>query len=109
MEQKIIDFIESKNSNYNPKIPKESLKKIHDLLINDEFTEPETEIEYHYYGWYYAEKGDETNMIKYYLMAIDKGDSVAMYNLGLYYEKKGDEENMMKDYLMAVEKGNNCH
>jgi TPR repeat protein len=44
---------------------------------------------------------------KYYLMAIDKGNNAAMYNLGWYYhfiEKNYDEAK--KYYLMAIDKGN---
>ena len=46
-------------------------------------------------------------MKKYYLMAINKGDSDAMYNLGLYYEYvEKDYEQMKKYYLMAIDKNN---
>ena len=46
-------------------------------------------------------------MKKYYLMAIDKENSDAMFNLGNYYhfiEKNYDE--MKKYYLMAINIGN---
>jgi len=46
-------------------------------------------------------------MKKYYLMAIDGGDSDGMYNLGYYYHFV--EENyseMKKYYLMAIEEDN---
>lgn len=48
---------------------------------------------------------DYENMKKYYLMAIDKGDSFAMFNLALYYESIDDRKNMKKYYLMAIDKG----
>lgn len=38
-------------------------------------------------GIYYDEKKDDENAVKYYKMAIDKGDTDAMYNLGLYYDE----------------------
>jgi len=47
-------------------------------------------------------------MKKYYTMAIEKGNIIAMNNLGLYYkdiEQNYDE--MKKYYLMAIEKGEN--
>ncbi|MDX1702552.1 MAG: hypothetical protein R3250_18120, partial [Melioribacteraceae bacterium] len=79
------------------------IKKLHDLYfkdINDDSIENKT-----FYGAYCEMKGDYDNMIKYYLMAIEKNDSYAMSNLGYYYEKQKDYDNMMKYYLMAIEKG----
>jgi len=55
-------------------------------------------------GNYYRGKGDFENMIKYYLIAIEKGDGGAMNNLANYYKEIGDVDNMKKYYLMAVEK-----
>jgi hypothetical protein len=46
-------------------------------------------------------------MKKYYLMAIEKGNTNAMNNLGNHYKKFGDYDNMKKYYLMAIKKGNN--
>ena len=45
-------------------------------------------------------------MKKYYLMAIEKGNSVAMNSLGNYYKEQNDYDNMKKYYLMAIEKKN---
>jgi TPR repeat protein len=44
-------------------------------------------------------------MIKYYLMAIDKGNHKAMNNLGFYYYQQKDYDNMVKYYLIAIDKG----
>ncbi len=45
-------------------------------------------------------------MKKYYLTAIDKGNSDAMNNLGLYYKHIEKDYDMMKKYyMMAVDKG----
>lgn len=43
-------------------------------------------------------------MKKYYLMAINQGSGVAMFNYGLYCESIKDYNNMIKYYLMATEK-----
>ena len=45
-------------------------------------------------------------MKKYYLMAINKGDSNSMILLANYFESNKDHENMIKYFLMAVNKGN---
>jgi TPR repeat protein len=45
-------------------------------------------------------------MIKYYLMAIEKGNSDAMYQLGYYYKNITNYDEMIKYYLMAIQKGN---
>lgn len=62
---------------------------------------------YNLYGLYYENHNDMNNAIKYYLMAINGGNSNAMFNLGSYYdniEKNYDEA--IKYYLMAIKKGN---
>jgi TPR repeat protein len=46
-------------------------------------------------------------MIKYYLIAIDKGNVEALPNLGSYYYNIEKNYNMMKKYyLTAIDKGN---
>ena len=43
----------------------------------------------------------------YYLMAIEKGNSGAMYNMGLYYQDvEKDYDQMKRYYLMAIENNN---
>ena len=113
MEQQIINYIQSKGSIYELKIPEESIKKIYELLINDNFIEPTTDIEYYYYGWYYEKKynwrhenkKEKENMLKYYLMSIEEGNSYSMFVLGHHYKMEGDTENMIKYFLMAAENG----
>lgn len=120
-------------------IPSESINIIYDLLINKKFNEPKTDMELLYFGQYYEKeyysykhlsntihhyrskdeyrnewvarnKINEENMIKYYLMAIEKRNFIAMYNFITYYE---DEEipnsfqkhpELMKDYQNSIEK-----
>ena len=58
-------------------------------------------------GTYYRHiKKDYDNMKKYYLMAIEKNNDIAMYGLGCYYNEIKDYDNMKKYYLMAIEKNN---
>ena len=55
---------------------------------------------------YYFIHQDIKLMKKYYLMAIEKGNSDAMNNLGYYYNNIHYNYDLMKKYyLMAVEKG----
>lgn len=51
-----------------------------------------------YYAVYYEINNDLDNCMKYYLMAIEKNNSVAMYNLGSYYYHLSDFDNIMKYY-----------
>jgi TPR repeat protein len=83
---------------------KEVINVAHDLLINNiiPVTTDNREI-ITYIAVYYEIKKDTENLIKYYLMAIDKKDPDAMHNLGAYYKEHKDYENMKKYYLMAVE------
>jgi TPR repeat protein len=47
-------------------------------------------------------------MKKYYLIAIELGNDIAMQNLGKYYQFiEKDYDKMKKYYLMAIELGNN--
>jgi TPR repeat protein len=57
-------------------------------------------------GEYYEHKNINYNeMIKYYLMAIDKDNINAMNNLAMHYESIEDYDNTVKYYLMAIDKG----
>lgn len=57
-------------------------------------------------GEYYEFKNINYNeMIKYYLMAIDKDNINAMNNLARHYESIHDYDNTVKYYLMAIDKG----
>ena len=60
-------------------------------------------------GNYYRNIGkDYDKMKKYYLMAIDNGNSMAINNLGHYYHYiEKDYKLMEKYYLMAINNGNN--
>ena len=57
-------------------------------------------------GEYYEFKNINYNeMIKYYLMSIDKDNINAMNNLARHYESIHDYDNTVKYYLMAIDKG----
>ena len=56
-------------------------------------------------GYNYKEQKDYDNMLKYYLMSIDKGNDNAMCNLGNYHKEQKKYDKMKKYYLMAIEKG----
>src|SRR3989304_4709637 len=90
---------------YNDLNNNEMIKYVYDLLINNKLDETINDPIYlRYVGHYYRIKEKYENMKKYYLMAIEKGNSNTMNNLGSYYEEIKDYENMMKYYLMAIEK-----
>lgn len=57
-------------------------------------------------GHFYKENEDYTRMIKYYELAADKGDSVAMLRLAIYYEHNEGDVDCDKYYKMAIEKNN---
>ena len=51
--------------------------------------------------------GDNDELIvKYYMMAVEKGNSDAMGGIGAYYEHKHNYSEMKKYYTMAIERGN---
>ena len=57
-------------------------------------------------GFKCTKQNDYENMIKYHTIAVEKGNSTAMFELGLYYDEQKDYENMKKNYMMAIEQGN---
>ncbi len=58
-------------------------------------------------GRYYNDiERDYDNMKKYYLLAIDKDNLIAMVNLGNYYDNIENYDLMKRYYLMAIDKGN---
>jgi tetratricopeptide (TPR) repeat protein len=83
-------------------------KKIINLFNHDVIEECNDDKYWNYVGLYYEKKlKDYDLMKKYYLMAIDKGNSDAMNNLGHYYYYTEKNHDLMKKYyLMAIDKGN---
>ena len=85
----------------------EYIEKLYRLFCHNYIDTNETDFEYYRnLGIYYYGLKDYDNMKKYYLLAIEIGDSSAMNNLGLYYLEQGEHDNMMKYYLLSIEKEN---
>jgi TPR repeat protein len=53
----------------------------------------------------YDNQGKYEEAIRFYLMAIEKGNIKAMFNLAMLYENQGNDEEAIRFYLMAIEKG----
>jgi hypothetical protein len=88
-------------------------RKIYDLFINNVTFEPNTNNtdyinDLYYLGVYYQFIYVNYDLMKkYYLMAIEKGNSWAMHNLGWHYQYTEENYNLMKKYyLQAIDKGN---
>lgn len=56
-------------------------------------------------GLYYDDNKKPELMLKYYLLAIDLGDTTAAYNLARYYFDIGEFINMKKYYLLGIKLG----
>lgn len=96
-KQYIIDTVTSWNYMYT-EVDDIDIEPIYQLFKNEE---PVSDDELtaniaSYYGTYYEIKENINNMIKYYKIAIQKGDKDACCNLALYYEKEGKIDLMMK-------------
>ena len=108
MEQYIINYCKNINLRYVKINNKQSLNIIYDLFKNSiKITNIDDDIVCLYYGVYYEriEKNYDA-MKKYYLIAIEKGNTIAMNNLGFYYEHiEQNYDEVVKYYLMAIEKG----
>jgi tetratricopeptide (TPR) repeat protein len=104
LEKEIKNFFQYNDTNYIKIYDDESIQKIHNFVINNNFQEPANCIEYFYFGKYYDKMKDYDLMKKYYLKAIDSGDCHAIYNLACYYHDIEDYDLMKKYYLMAIDK-----
>ena len=87
MEQEIKKLVE-KYGYFNTEITSEkSLKQIYELLINNTHFEPQNEIEYLYYGFYYDKIVYDPNQIKFFNQkAAELNNSTAMNRLGYYFQ-----------------------
>lgn len=107
-----------KDNNYSPIIiPNDIIQMVYDLFCHDIVGSGDLDpwlvqetvgsgLEY-YYGIYYSINKDYDKMKKYYLIAIEQNNALAMNNLALYYEYKERDPNEMKKYfLMAI--NHNC-
>lgn len=103
-EKQILEFLKKHNFRYISF--ENSLDIIYDLFINDIIpTEIPKEL-YRIIGNYYNIKQNHVLMIKFYELAVEDGDSEAMFNLGLYYNHVNKYNEMFKYFLMAIKKGN---
>lgn len=102
MNTNVIWELKKLNWNFAP-IP-EYLEKLNNFIENGVFTEPETDQDMFFYGLYFEEMEDFDNMKKYYLMAIEKGNELAMNNLGMYYYKLEDYEKAKEYLIQGAEK-----
>ena len=106
MEDEIRDKLKNINLIYVPIEKEKDLLNIYNLFINKHHFEPETSIEMLYLGGYYnnIEKNDEL-CEKYYLMGVEKGNTIAISNLAIFYENiRRNYDLAEKYYLMGAEK-----
>src|SRR5438132_1358429 len=85
-----------------------TLINVHNLFTMDILFDPQNDNEYAYLGLYYNKiKKDYDKAEKYYLIAIEKGNTIAIIKLAIYYKNiKKDYDKAEKYYLVAIEKGN---
>ena len=88
MEEAFIQFIKEHNYTYKKIQNFDSLKKIHDLCINNIIFEPITVIEIHYLGFYYEFININIDLMKkYYKLGIEKSFMLSSKNLCAYFDK----------------------
>lgn len=87
---------------------KTSFAKIYDLFINDIMFEPINGMENNYLGLYFRNIKKDYNKAKcHYLIAIERGNTVAIHNLADLYMETKDYDNAEHYYLMAVKYNTN--
>lgn len=84
----------------------DSFEKIYYLFLFNRQFEPRTGIEFLYYGVYHRGfKVDNDLAEKYYLLAVEKGNNIAMCNLAKLKYERDDNEAHEKYMCMAAETG----
>lgn len=108
MEEFIKKYLEENGREYITITSETDLKIIYDLYCNSQVAQS-TDLSSQvlcYYGVYYSIKKNIVEMEKYYMMAIENGDSTAMCNLGYFYHyREPNYEKMIKYYQMAIDLG----
>ena len=82
---------------------------IYDIYINNHVIETDNDMLLNIIGDYYHYDRIYDDMIKYYTLAIERGNSDAMCSMGRYYGEyhiQCDIGMMMKYYMMAIDKDN---
>ena len=108
----IINFLDKNDLIFNiNELTKDEIDIIYNLYKNNQLVDDEKILSGNcllFYGVYFKfiEKNYEL-MKKYYLMAIECNNNIAMNNLALYYQDiEKNYELMKKYYLMAIENNN---
>jgi TPR repeat protein len=107
MENTIKNVVEKYGGEYIP-IPSQTIPDVYELLVNHNINHTNNTDKYYLYvGWYYDNmKHNYEEAIKYYLLAIDKGNYIAMNNLAHYYNVENNYKEAIKYWLLAIDKGN---
>jgi Flp pilus assembly protein TadD len=91
---------------------REEIKKLEEsgefekaLALVEEIENEEDGVKFGMKGYFYTDLQKEKEAEKYYLLAIEKGDINAIYNLGRLYQNQGKEKEAEKYYLLAIENG----
>jgi hypothetical protein len=80
--------------------------KIIDLFNHDMIEKIDDNKYWNYVGLYYWKKiKNYDSMHKFFLMAIDRDNDLAMFNLGYYYETIEKNYDLMKKYYLMVDVG----
>ncbi|WP_336734961.1 tetratricopeptide repeat protein, partial [Chryseobacterium sp. VD8] len=77
------------------------------IEITQSIENEEDGLKFSFLGGLYNEQNNYQEAEKYYLLAIDKGDNDALFNLALLYKSQKNYQEAEKYYLLAIDKGDN--
>lgn len=107
MEKELSDYLCKKQVVYIKIENPEHFKIVYDLMINGIVIDnpPDDDIVYTYFGLYNRFNKNYDLMKKYYELAINKGNWIAMGNMAYYYSAiENNYEETERYYLLAIEK-----
>src|SRR5436190_1874763 len=107
-EKVFIKILKENNFNYIKINDNILLENIFELFINNSNIKniPDNDMLYLYLGIFNFIKKNYDEMKKYYLLAIEKNNMMAINNLAYYYYKEKNYEEMKKYCVMALDKNN---
>lgn len=103
MEQEIKEYLKKNRFIYTC-IPRELIIEVHELFIKGIIVQNPDNSMLRYYAIHYRIKKDYANAIKYYLLAAECGNTVALNGLASCYVEQNDESNAVKCWLMDIER-----
>lgn len=104
MEEELKEYLQKKDYSYSP-LSDEHIVAVHELFFKDIIVENPAYELLGCYATYYRIKKDYANATKYYLAALNYGNSWASFSLAQCYYEQDDYDNAVKYWQLDMQQG----